>query len=83
MNKRYTIQVCRKGERYGHPGEHLETIERMLRAEQFGNFNPMFCTYKGTKHLVHSRLGDLSDPFRRTDAYADALYIELAPEASV
>ena len=78
MTTRYTIHVCRKGERYGSPGELIETVRRVLRAEQIGNFNPMFCTYKGVKHLVHSRLGDLSDPFRRTDAYADALYIELA-----
>ena len=53
------------------------TIQRKLRAEQIGNFNPLFCTYKGNKRtLVHSDKGDLSDPFRREESYLTKLFIE-------
>ena len=55
-------------------------IKRVLRAEVFGNFNPVFCTYLGKKHLVRSGFGDLSDPFRRTLEYLSDLYIEVAHE---
>lgn len=78
-HKKYKIQVRDKAS-----GMVLKTIERTLRAEQIGNFNPMFCRYAGNKRcLVNSDKGDLSDPFRREDSYADALYIEVvaAPEA--
>ena len=77
MNARHTIQVCKQGEhgQYGEPGAAIATIKRILRAEQIGNFNPIFCTYKGKRELVNSREGDLSDPFRREENYADTFYI--------
>jgi hypothetical protein len=76
--KRYEIRVCKKGEKYGEPGEYIETIKRVLRAEQIGNFNPFFCTYKGNKrNLVKSLEGDVSDPFRREESYANTFYIEV------
>ena len=53
----------------------IETIRRQLRAEQIGNFNPIFCTYKGSRMLVHSEKGDLSDPFRREEDYLERLFI--------
>lgn len=54
----------------------LGTIARVLRAEQIGNFNPLFCTYKGKRTLVNSDDGDLSDPFRREQSYEKTLWIE-------
>ncbi len=60
----------------------VETIARVLRAEAIGNFNPLFCTYKGNRRvLVHSDVGDLSDPFRRDDSYAQTLFIEALAES--
>ena len=75
--KKHSVDVCRKGERYGEPGEVIETIERVLHAEQIGNFNPVFCRYRGKDWLVSSREGDLSDPFRRTESYLSELFIEV------
>ena len=76
--KKQIIDVCKKGEHYGEPGEKIESIRRVLRAEAIGNFNPIFCTYKGEKrNLVQSRHGDLSDPFRREESYLNSLYIEV------
>ena len=73
MNKKYFIHVKIKSS-----GDFKETIKRVLRAEQIGNFNPLFCTYRGNKRcLVKSEIGDLSDPFRRTDEYSKTLYIEV------
>jgi hypothetical protein len=57
--------------------ELVETVARVLRAEQIGNFNPIFCTYKGKRTLVHSDSGDLSDPFRRDAGYVTSLFIEV------
>jgi hypothetical protein len=57
--------------------ETVETISRVLRAEQIGNFNPIFCTYKGKRCLVHSEEGDLSDPFRRDQSYVQSLFITI------
>lgn len=57
-----------------------ETIRRTLRAEQIGNFSPLFCRYANDPRvLVHSDGGDLSDPFRRQDSYAASLFIEGEP----
>jgi hypothetical protein len=57
-----------------------ETIKRTLRAEQIGNFSPLFCRYANKPRvLVHSDAGDLSDPFRRSDEYAASLFIEGDP----
>ena len=78
MNRKQTIRVCKKGERYGEPGELIEVIKRVCRAEAIGNFNPIFCRYKDNKRcLVQSEHGDLSDPFRRTEEYMTSLYIEV------
>lgn len=71
------IHVHKKGEKFGKPGEHLVDIRRKLKAEMFGNFNPLFCTYAGEKYLVKSTTGDLSDPFRRDESYLDYLFIEV------
>lgn len=68
--KRYTIQVRKQD------GSIVETIKRVLYAEQIGNFNPYFCRYKNDDRcLVKSDAGDLSDPFRRTEEYAKTFYI--------
>ena len=77
MRQKHLIQVHSKGEHYGTPGPHIATIKRVLRAEQIGNFNPIFCTYKNKRHLVQSLEGDLSDPFRRDETYLQTLYIEI------
>ncbi len=71
------IDVYLKGEKYGEPGEFVETISRKLRAESIGNFNPIFCTYHKKERLVQSGIGDLSDPFRRTQQYLEDLFIEI------
>ena len=58
-------------------GKIIESITRMLRREQCGNFAPIFCNYKGNKRtLVHSDIGDLSDPFRQADCLAGNLFIK-------
>ena len=85
MVKRYTIQVrhyLNGASRYNAKPEDIrviETIQRVLRAEQIGNFNPLFCTYKGKHELVSSDAGDLSDPFRREQAYEKSLFIVPKP----
>ena len=56
-------------------GTVLETIKRKPWAEQFGNFNPVFCRYKGKKCLVQSDKGDISDPFRADESYLETMYI--------
>jgi hypothetical protein len=71
------IEVRKKGVKWNEPGELIETIRRKLRFEEIGNFNPAFCTYKRKRHLVLSKEGDLSDPFRREESYLDSLYIEI------
>ena len=75
--KQFTIHVHKKGERYGTPGPHIEDIKRIPWLEAIGNFNPMFCRYKGERHLVKSTEGDISDPFRRKESYLKYLYIEI------
>ena len=60
---------------YGHH-QVKETIKRTLRAEAIGNFCPLFCAYNGRDYLVHSELGDLSDPFRAEESYLTSLFIE-------
>ncbi len=70
--KKQTIQV-----RFKPTGKIINTIKRVLRAEQIGNFCPIFCTYKGKRTLVKSEEGDLSDPFRRTESYVQSLFIEV------
>lgn len=82
MQKRHSIEVRQvaHGCLYNSNADYISlgTIKRVLRAEQFGNFNPLFCTYKGDKRtLVHSEQGDLSDPFRRDGSYAATLFIRV------
>lgn len=61
--------------------EVVEVVERVLRAEQIGNFNPIFCSYGGNDRcLVKSDEGDLSDPFRREESYLQRLYITVGEE---
>ena len=56
-------------------------ISVVLCSEQIGNFNPLFCTYRGNRRtLVHSDKGDVSDPFRRDDSYLGSLFIALNEE---
>ena len=74
--KKATIEVRIK-RNYMNPGVLIGVIKRVLRAEIIGNFNPVFCTYHNSKHLVNSLTGDLSDPFRRSKSYLETLYIEI------
>lgn len=87
--KKHTIQVRQYAEKQTQWGnenlgrimgnfgkfEVKETINRVLRAGAIGNFNPIFCTYKGKQYLVSSEEGDLSDPFRATEEYLKTLFI--------
>ena len=59
------------------PPRPFTSIKRRVRAEQIGNFNALFCTFLNKKRLVKSDAGDLSDPFRRDESYANSLYIEI------
>ncbi len=81
-NKKHSIQVRRYPEGTNHyrsdQFELVETISRAVWGEQIGNFNPIFCRYKGKRTLVHSDNGDLSDPFRREESYGKTLFIEIA-----
>ena len=71
-NKRHLIQVRDAS------GKRLRTIQRVVRAEQIGNFNPIFCTYKNNKRLlVQSDTGDVSDPFRRTKEHLEHLFVQI------
>ena len=76
--EKHAISVCLKGAKYKEPGKEIEVIHRTLRSEAIGNFNPIFCTYQGKKHLVQSLEGDISDPFRREESYLKSLYIEIS-----
>ena len=54
----------------------LERIQRVVRAESIGNFNPLFCTYKGHKRcLIESEDGFVDDPFRRSEDTLKKLFI--------
>jgi hypothetical protein len=83
MNKKFEIEVRKYGTSRGHYEFDekpliIERIKRVLKAEQIGNFNPLFCRYKNNKRvLVHSDEGDLSDPFRRNEEYSKTLFIEV------
>lgn len=78
--KSHSIDVCEKGKRYGEPGAVITTIKRVINARPMGNYNPVFCTYKGREYLVHSRLGDISDPFRITKEHFQSLYFEIGKD---
>ena len=89
MNKKYTIQVRRYPDGQSSHGspvigaitgdfgnfEVSATIRRVITAEQIGNFNPLFCVFKGKRSLVQSDGGDVSDPFRREESYANSFFI--------
>lgn len=89
--KRFKIQARRyhKGQsHYGNEamgkitgdfGKHdvVDTFTATVWGEQIGNFNPFFCHYMGKRCLVLSDGGDVSDPFRRKESYADTFFIEL------
>jgi len=70
-----TITVLRGCDFFGNGGQEVETIKRKVWAEAIGNFNPIFCTYKGKRELVKSKEGDVSDPFRREASYLQSLFI--------
>lgn len=78
--KKHTIQVRKYANGTNHHRsnefELVATITRKPWLEAIGNFNPMFCRYKGKRALVHSDNGDLSDPFRREESYLQTLFIE-------
>lgn len=78
---KYRIQVRKYGEGLNHHRSNeyqvIETIYRKPWAEQIGNFNPFFVRYKGKRTLLFSDAGDLSDPFRRTEQYANSFFIEV------
>lgn len=71
MKNKQLIQVL------NNSGNCIETIARIVRFEAIGNFCPGFATYNNKQHLVRSRCGDLSDPFRANEQYLESLYIQL------
>lgn len=79
MNKtKYKIQVrlYTKSDMGNDCYAVVETIQRVIYAESIGNFNPIFCRYKGNKRvLIHSDAGDVSDPFRCNESYAESFFI--------
>lgn len=72
MKKKYAVEV-RNGD-----NSVVKTINVTLRAEAIGNFNPLFCTYKGNKRcLVQSDALHLDDPMRCNEAdHVGKLYIK-------
>jgi hypothetical protein len=87
MTRKYKIQVRRYPPGSTHHStdkfDLVETVERSLWGEQVGNFNPLFCQYKGERMLVFSDEGDLSDPFRREKSYENNLFVELKHETKL
>jgi len=79
MRKRYLIQVRSYPEGASHYTSDkfsvVGSIRRVVRAEQIGNFNPLFARYMGKDRLVHSDAGDVADPFRREESYAASFFI--------
>lgn len=68
--KKYLIRVV------GSEGKTI-SISRKIYAKQIGNFNPIFCRFRGKTYLVKSDAGDTSDPFRREESYSTSFFIEL------
>jgi hypothetical protein len=66
----HKIQVRRSG-------VVIAVIQPKIWSEAIGNFNPIFCKYRGKRHLVQSDMGDISDPFRRDESYLKTMYIDL------
>jgi hypothetical protein len=81
MIKKQTIQVrlVEAGQEFNSSAHYsvVGTIQRKVWCEAIGNFNPMFCRYKGKRTLVHSEEGDISDPFRREESYLKTLFIRV------
>lgn len=72
--KKYIIEVRNYiGELY----TCTKIIKRKIYAEQIGNFNPFFCRFNKLTFQLHSDAGDVSDPFRREENYAETFYIKL------
>jgi hypothetical protein len=63
-------------------GKFVETIERMVWGEAIGNFNPLFCRYKGERTLVYAEGGDISDLFRREESQLKHLFIDRCEDYS-
>lgn len=54
----------------------VTTIQRVLRAEAIGNFNPIFCRYRNKKRcLVESEDGMIDNPLRRSEESLKTLFI--------
>jgi hypothetical protein len=77
MNQKHTVNVCKPSGKFRIMGEVIEQIQVPLKAEQTGNFSFIYCIHKRKKYWVNSELGDISDPFRRTEEYLSKLYIEI------
>ncbi len=79
MKKQIQVRQYAEGRTHHTSDQYnvVETISRKPWLECIGNFNPMFCRYKGQRTLVHSDSGDLSDPFRREEGYLKTLFIEV------
>ena len=82
MNNKHSIEVreVEIGSEFDSsaPFKAIGSIRRVLRVEQSGNFNPVFCCYNGdNRALVHSELGDISDPFRANESYLEKLFIRV------
>lgn len=81
MRKKYLIQVRSYPEGASHYTSDkfavIGNIRRVIRAEQIGNFNPLFARFKGKDRLVRSDAGDMSDPFRREESYAASFFIAI------
>jgi len=60
--KKHDIQV-RNGD-----GSFVENIRRTLQTEAIGNFCPIFCQYKGARHLIESDALHVDDPFRAVES---------------
>jgi hypothetical protein len=77
MSQKYTVNVCKPSGQFRKMGEVIKQIHVPLKAEQTGNFSFIYCIYKRKKYWVESELGDIADPFRRTEEYLSKLYIEV------
>ncbi len=83
MNKKHQIEVreYRNGtSKYSIKPEFVivEVINRVIFAEQIGNFNPIFCRYRNNpRKQISSDMGDVSDPFRVSPDYANHLFITI------
>lgn len=75
--KRFKVVIRKYKNKDKTTWETVGVVVRKLTAKAIGNFNPIFCVYNKKEYLVHSVLGDVSDPFRRTEDFLEYLYIEI------